>query len=530
MSSRYPGRRFSFRRLLIALVVMALLGMAGTLGFRYRQAAELPTADPWFGGYVDVTATPSYPFESPSGGGDGSNPVLSFVVAGDDACTPSWGGYHTLDEAASELDLDRRIAQVGRSGRTPVISFGGRDGTDLAAACTDAESLAAAYREVLDRYDVSVIDLDIEGDALTDTAARARRVAALASLRGRAQGGGTSGTGAETSTPSGATPLFWLTLPADTGGLTADGLAVVKEFLDAGLVPTGVNLMTMDFGVSSTQTRIPDLVDRSLDSAHDQLLRLLVSSGRIVTPAQVWSMMGATVMIGQSDVAGEVLTTTDAGRVAALAAEHGLGRVSMWSLNRDYACPANYADWSTPSTSCSGVEQGDQQFSSVLAGEMTGSAATLPGVVSSPTPLPSTTSDEDDPATSPYPVWDPATVYAVDERVVWHHNVYVSRWKNQGQQPDLIEHDSTQENPWRLVGPVLPGETPVPVPSLSPGALAEWDPSGVYQQGDRVMLDGIGYQAKWWTQGDSPEASAVDADSSPWRRLTDDEVREIQGQ
>jgi len=32
------------------------------------------------------------------------------------------------------------------------------------------------------------------------------------------------------------------------------------------------------------------------------------------------------------------------------------------------------------------------------------------------------------------------------------------------------------------------------------------------------------YQAKWWTQGDSPAASVSDPDSSPWLALTRDQI------
>ena len=40
-----------------------------------------------------------------------------------------------------------------------------------------------AYRAVVDRYDLRVIDLDIEGAALTDQAASERRAKAIAALQ-----------------------------------------------------------------------------------------------------------------------------------------------------------------------------------------------------------------------------------------------------------------------------------------------------------------------------------------------------------
>ena len=54
------------------------------------------------------------------------------------------------------------------------------------------------------------------------------------------------------------------------------------------------------------------------------------------------------------------------------------------------------------------------------------------------------------------------------ERVVWRRNVYVAKWWTSGEVPDdpTLADDAT---PWRLIGPVLPGETPAPEPTVPPG-------------------------------------------------------------
>jgi chitinase len=41
----------------------------------------------------------------------------------------------------------------------------------------------------------------------------------------------------------------------------------------------------------------------------------------------------------------------------------------------------------------------------------------------------------------------------------------------------------------------------------------------VYHAGDLVQLDGVGYEAKWWTSGDAPDADVVDQFASPWTEL-----------
>ena len=83
------------------------------------------------------------------------------------------------------------------------------------------------------------------------------------------------------------------------------------------------------------------------------------------------------------------------------------------------------------------------------------------------------------------------------------------------------------DTPWELIGPVLPGETPEPELTLPRGTFPEWDGEETYERGDRILQDGTPYEAKWWTEGDSPELAAVDPDSSPWAPLSTEEVEEI---
>ncbi len=74
---------------------------------------------------------------------------------------------------------------------------------------------------------------------------------------------------------------------------------------------------------------------------------------------------------------------------------------------------------------------------------------------------------------------------------------------------------------------MLPGETPIPVPTIAPGTYREWDGTGVYEAGTRVLFEGIAFEAKWWTQGDSPGASSTEPDNSPWLPLTEAQILEV---
>ena len=138
---------------------------------------------------------------------------------------------------------------------------------------------------------------------------------------------------------------------------------------------------------------------------------------------------------------------------------------------------------------------------------------------------------KDDPATSPYQIWSPEGAYLKGTKVVWHRTVYEAKWWTQGDLPDSPVLQSW-ETPWQLVGPVMPGEKPQPQATLPEGTYPHWSGNDQYNTSARVLFNGVPYQAKWWTQGDSPAAASSNADSSPWAPLTqaqiDDVVRSLQ--
>ena len=109
---------------------------------------------------------------------------LAFVVAGGGSCTPEWGGVTAIgaDPVAAQIGALRAIGGDVR------ISFGGEAGSELAQTCTSVSQLEAAYQQVISAYGVNKIDFDIEGAAVADTAANARRDQALAALQARDPG------------------------------------------------------------------------------------------------------------------------------------------------------------------------------------------------------------------------------------------------------------------------------------------------------------------------------------------------------
>lgn len=509
------GRRLSLTRVLIAAGLTVVLAAGAFFGLQSWASAQVQgSREPWFAGYVDVTATPNFAFETPRSD-SAKVAVLSFIVADKaDPCRPSWGGAYTLETASASLDLDRRIARLQQQGGGVAISFGGLLGDELSSACTDPTKLAAAYESVISRYKVTTIDLDVESSNLANTVAGQRRAAALKTVQ-------------DAHRASGNDLAIWLTLPTSTEGLSSDGTSAVAQLLGAGVDLAGVNAMTMDFGSSITAGEtMATAAERALDATHRQLATLYKRAGITLTDATIWSKIGATPMLGQNDDAGQIFGLDDARQLNAYALARHVGRMSVWSLNRDAPCGSNYVDLNRVSDACSGVAQGNDRFADLLSAGFTGSAIRAASLVTTAESI-DPASIADVPATSPYAIWSVDSSYLKGTKIVWHRNVYEAKWWTRGALPDDPVLNAW-ETPWTLIGPVLPGETPIPVPTVPSGTYPDWSGTAIYDKGSHVLFAGVPYEAKWWNQGESPEAYSSSPDSSPWVPLTQDEIAALQ--
>jgi chitinase len=508
-----PQPKLSPWRLLIALLVLIAIGGAAFVILRHRnselaaQASVGSQTKTWFAPYVDATLTPTVAFQDPATN-PSRNAVLGFIVAGSrpsTACTPTWGTYETLDGAATTMDLDRRVAQLRGQGGDAIISFGGQANTELAIACDRPAALQSAYRAVISRYDADTIDFDVEGTAVDNTAANVRRAAAVKAI--------------QTSIRADKGHLaVWLTLPVTPQGLNPDALSVVRTMLADKVDLAGVNVMAMDFGVASAAPNMLGAITSSMVASQKQLAALYGSAGVRLDSAQVWHRLGITVMIGQNDVAGERLSPTAAKTVTDFAAAHGLGRVSMWSLNRDSQCGVTFALIGTHSNLCSGVVQQPLQFSKTFV-QLRGNARATAAAVTPADLLPAaTTATADDPAKSPYPIWQPTLAYRENYKVVWKQAVYIATFYSEGQTPDAVNVTGTV-SPWRLIGPVLRTDRAPKIPTLPAGTYPKWSASMVFTAGNSVLYRGLHYRASWYTQGDVPGGTGQGGTVSPWKAL-----------
>jgi chitinase len=293
-----------------------------------------------FAPYVDVGLYPPYDLVAAAERTGVTTFNLAFVVSGG-GCVPKWGGSQELgdNEVAKEID-DLRAA-----GGDVRVSFGGANGTELAQACSSAADLAAAYKKVVDTFDLTKVDFDVEGAAIADKAANDRRAEAIATLQKQVSGLDVS-----------------LTLPVLPSGLTQDGVDVVSGAKAKGVDVSAVNIMAMDYG--DGQAPNPD------GKMGDYAIQAITSTEKQVEQAlgvdDAWSKIAVTPMIGVNDTSTEVFRPADATKVAAFATEKNLAWTSMWSATRDKPCPGG--PQSTASPTCSSIDQQADAFAKAFTG------------------------------------------------------------------------------------------------------------------------------------------------------------------
>jgi chitinase len=496
-----PRRRLSPLRILLALILLAAAGCGGYTVVRARLAGEVTVRQTWFAPYVDVTLPPPFQFQSTTAD-PARQTVLGFVVAaGPRTCKPSWGAAYSLARADQQLALGSRIAQLQQDGAQPIVSFGGQAHTSLDVACTSTAALARAYDDVIRRYHLSTIDLDVEGTALGNFAAELRRARAIAAVERAAAGA--------------RRPLaVWLTLPVEPDGLQDGAVSVVSAMLRAHVAIAGVNVMTMDFSQSPGHgTTMLKLVEDALTATHQQLAALLPRYGISLRSAQLWQWLGATVMIGQNDVRSQNFSVADAAGLASFAVQHDLRRVSLWSINRDSQCGASFPELGLLSATCSGAAQSALQFTDTFTRLAGTASATTAAAAARLIPAAADTN----PADAPYPTWSPLAQYPAGYKVVEHGEIYQARWFNSGDDPAAIVQYSYQ-TPWELLGPVLRSDRAPRIASPA-GSYPLWSRTVQYAAGAQVSYDGLPYQARWVNEGVAPAYTTGVSADSPWRPL-----------
>ncbi len=253
--------------------------------------------------------------------------TLAFIIS-QGTCNATIDG----DTAVTDSGWNNAINSLRAAGGDVIASFGGASGTEL-TSCGTVSTMQAQYKKVIDQFNLTRIDLDIEGSTLDNTAANDRRNQALANLQAD-------------YAAAGRTLAVDYTLPTNPNGLPSNALSLLNNAKSHNVNVSVVNIMTMDYGGPMDMGAAAVSAANAL---HTQLGQIWTTK----TSAQLWAMEGNTPMIGVNDVSSEVFTTGNAQTVESFAASNGIQLLAFWALGRD-------------NQAASGTPQSNYQFTNIF--------------------------------------------------------------------------------------------------------------------------------------------------------------------
>jgi glycosyl hydrolase family 18 (putative chitinase) len=266
------------------------------------------------------------------------------------SCTLAWNGdkARTIGSGAYAQD----IADLRALGGDVIPSFGGwsadQGGTEIGDSCKNVDSIAAAYQGVVTTYNVTRLDMDIEGRSLTKTDGIDRRNKAIKKLQ-------------DWAVAQGRTLTISYTLPTNRNGLPSSSLFVLQNAVSNGVRIDYVTPMVFDYYDRANQDMGQSAIS-AVTGLHGQLQTLLPSK----TSAQIWAIEGAIIMNGLDDYPRRTESTSvqDAIELRDFAIANGMSILSMWAIQRDHGG----CDGVTGANNCSGIPQADWEFTSNLKG------------------------------------------------------------------------------------------------------------------------------------------------------------------
>jgi chitinase len=371
---------------------------------------------------------------------------LAFILAPNaGGCSPTWDGTRAVssDTAASALI-----------------------GTKLGQACGSPAATAAAYQQVISKYNLKAIDFDLEEPEYENGAAIHNEIGAAKILQQSNSGLFVSVTTAGTA--------------AGTGFF---GQAMLNEAKAAGFTPANFSIMPFDGGFT------PSGQISALEAFHGVLMNTFGwDSGT------AYAHEGASLMNGQDDGAAP-FPQSSFESVLSYATSHRLGRMTFWSVNRDRQC-AN-PNQTTTSGVCSSVHQTPWEFTKFSVRFAGATPPVNPPTGGPTTPPPGGGSCNAAP-------WTASGIFTAGMMASDGGHLWKAKWWTQGEKPPA--------DVWADQGPCSGGSGggPSTPPPGNGGACSAtlWTATAVFTGGMTASFGGHNWTAKWWTQGDTPGANS----------------------
>ena len=332
----------------LAIAAAALLPAVGTASSA-AAATYTPLPAHVYAPYYETYLAPNTPSITATATASGAKYfTLAFLQStGKNSCSLDWNG-----NSAQPLDYyNSDIASLRAMGGDVIPSFGGysadHGGTEIADSCTNVQSIASDYEQVIQTLGVTRLDMDVESSSLNNTAGINRRNQAIALAQAWAAARGIN-------------LQVDFTIPVEPYGLDPNGLNVLTSAVAHHVHITVVNIMTFDY-YETHEGRVA-MAAAAIAAAlnlHNQLSGVFPQDNA----RQLWRLEGMTLLPGIDD-RGKIETTSvrNAAQIMAFAARWHMSWLSIWAIQRDNGgCPG-----SRDSNTCSGIAQSTWDFSHLL--------------------------------------------------------------------------------------------------------------------------------------------------------------------
>lgn len=258
--------------------------------------------------------------------------TMAFMLSGG-GCTPRWDGNRPLQGGVDA----QAIANIRSAGGDIVPSFGGWSGNKLGPNCSTPQALANAYLQVINAYNLKMIDIDIENfDEFENATVQDRILNALKIVK--------------QSKPSLKTII---TFGTSTTGPTTWGQRLITRAAQLQANIDVFTIMPFDFGGGA------NMFQSTVNASEGLKNRLKAAFGW--SDATAYTHMGISGMNGLSDQR-ETTSPSTWTQIRNWAQTRHLARLAFWAVNRDRPCPNGGVV-----SNCSGISQSTWQFTSITA-------------------------------------------------------------------------------------------------------------------------------------------------------------------
>jgi chitinase len=409
----------------LAAIGTAATAAAGVIGVQSAQSAQAVALNAgWYASapyLMPFDNNPPDPVTVMNATGQKAFQLAFILAPSGGGCSPTWDGTQPV---SSDTQAATLIQRVRANGGDVSVSIGGYGGTKLGQTCGTAQATAAAYQQVIDKYQLKAIDFDLEEPEYENTAAVANEVGAAQILQRNNAGLYVSVTTAGTTSGTG------------TGWF---GQQLLNQAKTLGFTPDNYSIMPFDGGFGGAAAQVS-----ALEGFHSTLMSTFGWDS-----ATAYAHEGFSGMNGRSD-SGEYFRQADFQTVLDYATGKKLARFTFWSVNRDRQCAT--ADPGTTSGTCSSVAQSDWEFTKYSAafagGAVTTPVSSTPTVTSTSTP---TTTPTVTPTLTPTPTttgtpggtgqctgvaaWSATGTYVNGDLASYGGHLWKAKWWTYGEVP-----------------------------------------------------------------------------------------------